>query len=160
MKHYQNSEDKIWQDFLSRWGEQFKDMEHIFRYFRTYEQLFQGGRGRDLYVQENLERGQREWLVLLSRLEKSEDSDFLKEHWIPFEVSNYDYFIDLSNKDYPFIQVAYHPFLRPAWNTITIFPSINELLFSLEHGVAVYEIIAEIWDNQLQAILDKYSGEH
>lgn len=116
--------------FLKYWGSQFQQVKFILQYLHTYPKILLKLRMEDLITPNDLFNHQEEWIDLHSML-TGEEQDFLKPYWIPVQKMSYNYFIDLSDSNYPIIEAFFDYFDEPYhWEKKVFIQSITNLMLA------------------------------
>ena len=122
-----NTHSKLFDEFISQWSTQFKDVVHIVDVINTYPQLLKKLDFKDLLTSDELLKSQMDWVRICSEY-KGMEKDFFKPYWIPIQKSSIDYFIDLSNPKYPVFKYGFVFFEPYSYKKMNLFNSIEELL--------------------------------
>ncbi|GEM_PF-3585254 len=134
-----------WETFINEWGKQFEDAKNILRFLNSYPTIKRGIRVKELNTEVDLERTQKEWIWLTSKLVHPDDIDFFKPWWIMIEISSYDKFMDLSDPKYPILNTYFYPSIKPNWCKAVFFPDISEVLINIEDKEKIDEIREQGW---------------
>jgi hypothetical protein len=90
----------------------------------------------DLLYSDELIQSQKDWLSICSKYEGME-KDFFQPYWVPIQKKSLDYFIDLSNKNYPIFKIGFVFFEPYSYERINLFSSINDLLILVESNIDI-----------------------
>ena len=93
-------------DFLKEWSQQFNKVKFILSYLHTYPVLLKKLKFDDLISPEELDEHQKDWVWLVSKYEGME-KDFFRPFWVPLGKHSLDYFIDLSDPEFPIFEIEY-----------------------------------------------------
>ncbi len=137
-------------DFFKIWEKQLKDVSLLLKYLHTYPIILEELRMDNLISPENLIQSQLDWINLYDKYAGLE-KEFFKKHWVPIQIDQYDYFIDISDPNYPILNYYYKSNLPYKYTRKNLFDSINDLLLldyensnliyhSWEHG---FELICK-----------------
>jgi hypothetical protein len=98
---------------------------------------------KELYNPDNLDDAQIEWIWLCSKFDNILEIDFFKPYWVPLEVNSYDYFMDISDENYPVFDINYFFYEPYKWYKKYISTDIKEVLLSPETGLGLRKILEE-----------------
>lgn len=124
-------------EFIMQWDRQLKDVQAILKYLNTYPDLLQKINAENLILPENLIQSQVDWINLYEKYEGLE-KEFFKPFWVPIQIDQYDYFIDISDPNYPIFNYYYKSSLPHKYTRKNLFDSINELLLLDYENVDLY----------------------
>jgi len=119
------------ENFIQQWDKQFNDLKNILNYIDSYE-----NQGLCLHPKlkfanpNNLNQIQDEWLWLLGKLEHDTEKAYFKSYWIPVTSENYDFFIDISQPNFPLFEVHYNC-IHYNWFKTYFTRDISELLMAI-----------------------------
>ena len=114
------------ENFIKKWEQQLKQISFIFQYLHTYPNVLLELRIEDLISPKELDKQYKEWLWLYSKYDGAE-KEFFKPYWIPIQRVGFDYFIDMSDNNYPIIEAFFDYFEEPYhWEKKILFYSITE----------------------------------
>lgn len=129
---------------------QLKDLQYILHYLHTYPRALSDLKIDDLITPKELEKQYEEWIRLYSKLETTE-KEFFNPYWLPIQRVGFDYFIDLSDPNYPIIEAFYNYFDEPySWERKELFNSINILMLADDNKENLKEL-------RVIKILEKYN---
>lgn len=132
-----NSDNKI-----SQWSKQLNDCYFIMKYLHTYPDLLAAIEIKELIRPENVYDHFNAWTTLYHQYEGLE-ADFFRVSLMPIEVNDFTYFIDLSNPQYPLIEVNYRCGEDERYISTTLFSSIHDLMLFDDRGWNIKEYLTE-----------------
>jgi len=135
-------------EFKTKWDKQLKDVSAILKYLHTYPDLLKEIKAEDLILPEVLIQSQIDWINLYNQYEGLE-KEFFKTHWVPIQSGQYDYFIDMSDPNYPILNYYYKSTLPYKYTRKNLFDSINDLLL-LDHENS--NLIYHSWEHGFELI--------
>ena len=116
--------------FINKYKKELEDISSILKYLEDRPEVLDSLGIKDLISSEELFSQQGEWIKLCSKF-KGEEKEFFKPFWVTIQRSGLDYYIDISNKEYPLIKTSYNYFDVPCyWEKQIIFDSMSFLMFS------------------------------
>ncbi|MCU4177302.1 hypothetical protein [Carboxylicivirga sp. N1Y90] len=90
------------------WGEKYEEFKGVLAYLDTSpEILFTSGIISHVTC-ESIDKILSEWFSLLEHLNRPVDKQFFQSCWVPVETDSYDFFVDLSDADFPIFEVHYN----------------------------------------------------
>lgn len=123
--------------FFKVWEKQLNDVRAILKYLHTYPDLLKEIEAEDLILPEDLIQSQSDWIHLYNQYEGLE-KEFFKIHWVPIQKGQYDYFIDISNPNYPLMGHHFNSCKPYKYVNKNLFDSINDLLLLDYKNVDLY----------------------
>ena len=116
--------------FIDQYKKQLEDVQYILQYLKTYPTILSDLRIEDIIEPENLYQQQEDWIRLNSKF-KGIEKEFFKTYWLPIQRVGLDYFIDISDNNYPIIEAFFNYFEESYyWEKKILFYSINELMLA------------------------------
>ena len=85
---------------------ELKDCQFILQYLSSYPDVLYEMEINQLLKSEKVHDQYNDWKKIVSQYEGLE-KEFYKDHWLPIESDNYQFFIDLSDPKYPIIETIY-----------------------------------------------------
>ena len=122
----------LFENFLSKWGEQFEQVPHILRYMASYTQIFTETSRMHLLKPEDLYESQLEWIGLLAQLDHPAERFFFKEYWVPIQSGSYDYFLDLSSENFMIFDADYAVVESDHWLKRHFIKDLKEFYIELD----------------------------
>ena len=120
-------------NFLAQWKPQFEKVSYILQYLHTYPNVLSDLRIEDLITPDELYRQQEDWIWLCSKFTGVEQ-EFFKPYWIPIQGNQYDYFIDISDDNFPVIEGFFDSIHEPYhWEKKILFKSIIKFMLSTDN---------------------------
>jgi len=138
------------ESFLSIWLVPFRQVHegiNLLSGFRT-SQLGRFHPGEELTFEQRIAR-QEGWLNHIAGLEEI-DQDFFKPYWVPIQENFCQWFVDLSDPNFPVIAGYYFDIKPMGWYRNVISPSLSDLIQLLEKGTTGYDLV----DKQMFGELD------
>ena len=143
-------------DFLNQWNKEINDVKSILRYMHTYPSLLESIKMDDLLLPEELVQNQLSWMELVRNCSGME-KDFFKEHWVSIQRLQFQYFIDISDPNYPVLDFHFNSVEPYAYIRKNLFDSIGELMLldevssDLDHFLSInrWELINSYIRNQI-----------
>ncbi len=124
-----HEKDKLFEEFLSKWSEEFNQIPNIVRYISSYYKLsFKFACHSINNTPVRINNSQMEWVSLVSKFVHPLEKEFFKPYWVPIESDSYDLFIDLSSKTFTLFEVQYFPFEPYQWYNKVWFEDMGEFL--------------------------------
>ncbi len=116
--------------FIDQYKKQLEDVQYILQYLKTYPTILSDLRIEDIIEPDNLYQQQEDWIRLNSKF-KGIEKEFFKTYWLPIQRVGLDYFIDISDNNYPIIEAFFNYFEESYyWEKKILFYSINELMLA------------------------------
>jgi hypothetical protein len=140
MKSTSRSESD-WLKFKQEWGIHYQNAKHILAYMNSYPNVLSTLRMKEIHNPDTLDDAQIEWIWLCSKFENILEIDFFKPYWIPLEVCSYDYFMDISDENYPIFDINYFFYEPYRWYKKFISTDIKEILLSPDTGHDLRKIL-------------------
>jgi hypothetical protein len=155
-----NSEKQhLFSQFLSHWSKEFRQVEFIIRYLKTYPELLKVLKGLNLMDEKNLIVSQLEWVSLVYRFDNPIESEFFKQWYVPLNIDFYEIFIDLSSPDFTIFEANYFSFEPYQWIKKVCVEKISDLLVSVDDkSIDIdFQIKANesVWKTQIDDLLKK-----
>jgi len=94
-------------NFIKEKEFKLKQISYILYYLHTYPEVLSVLDIEDLITCEELYKQQDSWLKLYSKYAGVEQ-EFFKPYWLPIQRIGFDYFIDMSNNNYPIIEAFFN----------------------------------------------------
>ncbi len=117
--------------FFRQWEKQLKDVSHILDFLHTYPNILIQLKLEDLIESTDLITSQHDWIRMCQRYEDLE-KDFFQPFWVPIKKLGLDYFIDLSDENYPIFKTSFLSFEPYAYHRMNLFDSINDLMLLID----------------------------
>ena len=127
---------------LKKWKSQLEDVKHILRYLKTYPLVLSELELVEIVSPQELQKHQKAWVELYLSYEGMEKL-FFRPYWVPISSAGYDYFIDLSDPDYPIFDTHYQWFDPQCYIRVNIFDSINHLMLAEDRNTDVPYAVLE-----------------
>ncbi len=127
--------------FLNSWGKQFEDIKNILTYLYTYPDLLSNIDLQNLHDSESINTEQEDWVRISSKFDHTLEKEFFKPYWVPIVRDSLDYFIDLSDENYPIFETHYIFFEPYNWHKQFIIEDIRSLLLASDANIDLHEII-------------------
>ncbi|HUX59642.1 MAG TPA: hypothetical protein VMV47_19395 [Bacteroidales bacterium] len=133
--------EKDWIPFNQAWGMQYKNAKHILSYLNTYPGVLNTLKLGEIHNPDNLDDAQNEWIWLCSKFENPIEIEFFRPYWISLEVDSYDYFMDISDENYPIFEIHFFFYEPYRWYKKFISKDIRELLLAPDTGLNLRTIL-------------------
>ena len=130
-----------WLKFKQEWGIQYQNARHILAYMNSYPKVLSTLRMKEIHNPDNLDDAQIEWIWLCSKFDNILEIDFFKPYWIPLEVNSYDYFMDISDENYPIFDINYFFYEPYRWYKKFVSEDIRDILLSPDTGLDLKKIL-------------------
>lgn len=124
-----------WLNFKQEWGIHYQNAKYILAYMNSYPKVLSTLRIKEIQNPDTLDDAQIEWIWLCSKFDNILEIDFFKPYWIPLEVNSYEYFMDLSDQNYPVFDINYFFYEPYRWYKKFISTDIKEILLSPDTGL-------------------------
>jgi len=124
------------EQILFRWKTQIEDVKHILRYLETYPDVLAQLELDDIVSPSELESHQKAWVELCLSYDGME-KDFFQPSWVPISSASYDYFIDLSDSNYPIFEFHFQWFDPPCYIRANVFDSIEHLMLAKDKNIDI-----------------------
>ncbi len=131
--------------FLEKWGNQLKDASFILDIMNSYPPVLSKLQFEDVLTSNEIINSQKDWVRICSKY-KDLEKEFFKPYWVPIQKSSLDYFIDLSDKNYPLFKISFIFFEPYSYQRINLFNSINDLLTLGDSDVNIESIAKDFKD--------------
>lgn len=116
--------------FIDEYKKQLADVQYILQYLKTYPTILSDLKIEDIIESDNLYQQFEDWIRLNSKF-RCIEKEFFKPYWLPIQRVGLDYFIDISNSNYPIIEAFFNYFEEPYyWEKKILFHSINDLMLA------------------------------
>lgn len=112
--------------FRITWKEELEKLGQLLDELTQYQEILNEIDLTDILKTEELITYQKNWIQLQSKY-KDVEKDFFKPYWVPIQSSVHNYFIDISNPEFPIISSVY------------IFSEVNKYI-----GFYVYKSVKEL----------------
>ena len=93
--------------FLNEWGKQFEDLKNILLYLNTYPELLSNIELQNLHDSESIIPEQEDWFRISAKFDHPLEKEFFKPYWVPIVRDSLDYFVDLSDDNYPIFETNF-----------------------------------------------------
>ena len=135
---------------------ELKDCQFILQYLSTYPDVMQEMEINQLLKPEDVHDQYHAWKQLVSHYEGLE-KEFYRNHWLPIEADNYQFFIDLSNPKLPIIETIYVMGEKNSEEYISsnLFESTNQFMMLIENR----DELSEYFDKHLMLKYFNYLGD-
>ena len=130
-----------WLNFKQVWGIHYQDARHILAYMNSYPKVLSTLRMKEIHNPDNLDDAQIEWIWLCSKFDNILETDFFKPYWIPLEANSYDYFMDISDENYPVFDINYFFYEPYRWYKKFVSEDIRDILLSPDTGLDLKKIL-------------------
>lgn len=112
---------------------ELKDCQFILQYLATYPEILAEMEITNLLSPANVFQQFFDWKQLVSKY-KGLEKEFYRDFWLPIEADNYQFFIDLSDPNYPIIETIYVMGEKHCEEYISsnLFESISQFLLLIE----------------------------
>lgn len=135
--------------FIDEYKKQLEDVQYILQYLKTYPTIFSDLKIGDIIEPDSLYQQFEDWIRLNSKFEGIE-KEFFKPYWLPIQRVGFDYFIDISDSNYPIIEAFFNYFEEPYyWEKKILFHSINNLMLADDNNL-------DLKQYKLDTIVNKY----
>lgn len=131
--------------FIEKWDKQLKDASFILDIMNTYPHILSKLQFEDVLTSNEILKSQKDWVRTCSQY-KDMEKEFFKPYWVPIQKFSLDYFIDLSDKNYPIFVISFIFFEPYSYKRINLFNSINELLTLGDTDVNIETIATDFKD--------------
>lgn len=122
-----NLQSEIFEEFTKQWSKQINDIFHILDFVNTYPNVLNQLKFDEVLTSNEFLNAQEDWVRICSKYEGME-KDFFKPYWVPIQKSSLDYFIDLSDPNYPIFEISFVFFEPYSYERMNLFNSMNELM--------------------------------
>ncbi len=119
-------------NFLDKWSDRYSKIFPIIRYISSYPELKEKLNRLEPLDVEKINDYQLEWISLIAQFDNPIDTSFFKEHWVPIQKNQYDYFIDLSSDSFSLFEVHYYAHVPYRWYKVNIFEDITQLMQNMD----------------------------
>lgn len=133
--------------FIDEWGKQFSDVRNILSYLNTYPDLMSSIELKSLHDSESILPEQEDWVRISAKFDNPLEKEFFKPYWVPIVRDSIDYFIDLSDENYPIFETHFIFFEPYNWHKQFLVKDISSLLLASDENI------------NLQRILEKNEGK-
>ena len=116
--------------------------------FSSYPEILNTVEIDALVEPEYLVEHQKNWIDFYSKFDNPIEKEFFKPYWIPLQTNSYDFFIDMSDKNYPLFETRYFFYEPYQWYKKYIVKNIYELLLSSDDDKINIETIMELNDKE------------
>jgi len=127
---------------LTKWKSQLEDVKHILRYLKTYPQVLFELEIVNIVSPNELDKHLEAWVDLCLSYTGME-KDFFRPFWVPINLDDYDYFIDISDPNYPIFQIHYHCSDPHYYVRANLFDNINDLMLADDRNTDVSFLLEE-----------------
>lgn len=136
--------------FIDEYKKQLEDVQYILQYLKTYPNILSDLRIEDIIEPDNLYQQFEDWIRLNSKF-KGIEKEFFKPYWLPIQRIGFDYFIDMSDSNYPIIEAIFNYFDEPYhWEKKILFYSVTDLMLSDDNNINLKQY-------RIDNIMDKYN---
>ena len=125
--------------FIEKWEKQLNDASFILNILNTYPNVLKKLNFEDVLNSNEIVDSQKDWVRICSKY-KDLEKEFFKPYWVPIQKSSLDYFIDLSDTNYPIFKISFVFFEPYSYKRINLFDSINELLILADTDIHIETI--------------------
>ena len=130
-----------WLKFNQEWGIHYQNAKHILAYMNSYPKVLSTLRMKEIHNSDNLDDAQIEWIWLCSKFDNILEIDFFKPYWIPLEANSYEYFMDISDENYPIFDINYFFYEPYRWYKKFVSEDIRDILLSPDTGLDLKKIL-------------------
>jgi len=130
-----------WLNFKQELGIHYQNAKHILAYMNSYPKVLSTLRMTEIHNPDNLDDAQREWIWLCSKFDNILEIDFFKPYWIPLEANSYDYFMDISDENYPIFDINYFFYEPYRWYKKFVSEDIRDILLSPDTGLDLKKVL-------------------
>ena len=130
-----------WLNFKQEWGKHYQNAKHILAYMNSYPKVLSTLRMKEIHSPDSLDESQIEWIWLCSKFDNIIEIEFFKPYWIPLEVNSYDYFMDISDENYPVFDINYFFYEPYRWYKKIVSEDIRDILLSPDTGLDLKKIL-------------------
>lgn len=134
--------------FLKKWSVEVENVTNIIKYISTYPQLLNQLEIDDIIVPDQIIENQQNWINLYCKFDNPIEKEFFKTYWIPLQYNSFDFFIDMSNKNYPVFETKYFFYKPCQWYKKYLVKNIYELLISVDDDTIDIEKIMKLNDKE------------
>lgn len=118
---------------MSEWGDQFSKIPSILKLISSSDGMKQILYDFTPIGFESLKESQMEWISIVDSFDNPLEINFFKKYWVPIQVHQYDYFIDLSDENLPFFEIEFFTPEPCSWQKIYFNKNISDFLLKLEN---------------------------
>jgi hypothetical protein len=140
--------------FFMEWEKQLKAVSFILDYLHTYPNVLNQLKLEEVLTSNELFNSQKDWIRICSKYEGME-KEFFKPYWVPIQKSSFDYFIDLSDPNYPIFEISFTFFEPYSYQRMNLFNSISELMFLGDLDLNIEGITTDFKDKWFQLYCEK-----
>lgn len=128
------SKDKeiLFAEFSRKWRNQLSKIAPILKYILTFPELNEGNQRLNIIDVDDLRQSQLEWVSLVPQLDNPIEASFFKEHWVPIQISSYNYFIDLSSDALPLFSTHYFSSEPYKWFKTYITKNLHQFMLDID----------------------------
>jgi hypothetical protein len=140
--------------FFREWEKQLKDVSFILDFLHTYPNVLNQLNIEEVLTSYELFNSQKDWVRLYSKYEGME-KEFFKPYWVPIQKSSFDYFIDLSDPNYPIFEISFVFFEPYSYERMNLFNSISKVMLLGDSDVNIEGISTDFKDKWFEFYCDK-----
>ena len=118
--------EQDYKSFIIEYSSNLINAAHIIKYLNSYPQLLSEIEIENLIDSDIVNQQHEHWFNFYLKLNNSTEKQFFKPYWLPIKANSYDFFIDLSDKNYPLFEVMF----IDQWYKKYIVKNIFQLLIS------------------------------
>lgn len=139
----------------STFHSELKQISFILEYLHTYPQMLKKLDFEDLITSDELLNHQSSWMHLYAQFEGME-KEFFKPFWMPLKRSQFDLFLDMSNKDYSVFEVNFISAEPYQYVKHIMFDSIMELMQLEDFKIDICELRLRLDETCAGFIMEHY----
>ncbi len=146
-------------EFQRKWSGQLEDIGYTLDFLHTYPIVLKKLKLSDLISSKELINCQKEWILLYSKYDGLE-KEFFKPYWIPIQRESINYFIDLSNPNYPVFETNFI-FTEPySYVRINLFDSINDFMMIEDDGIDPTKVKEQLIENHINHLIKRHYNKN
>lgn len=150
--NYSNKQS-LFKNFLADWHSKFSKLPHLAYLFTTFPSFQQKLEEIPIIKSHELNEYQLEWISLVAQFDNPIEQEFFKPYWVPVSKNEYEYFVDLSSKEFTVFKINYLGSEHQQWTIEEVIPDITEFILALDNKTISFDEI--IYDDNGNPLDDK-----
>lgn len=144
------------QAFQRDWGAAFQSIPAVLQHLSNYPNILSQIDDLGELNFEHLEKSQLEWISLVSKFKHPMERQFFKSYWVPIELYQYGYFIDLSKDTLPMFDVNF-VFLKPyGWYKQYVYKDLSRFLRDIDSPDFNFRMQLQEYQDETDLYLEKF----
>ncbi len=144
-------------DILTKWDKDIEQISFILQYLHTYPEILKKIEIEDLITPDEIIPRYEEWINLYLKYEGLE-KEFFKPYWLPLQRNSYEYFLDISDNQYPVFSFFFMPFEPYSYSKQMLFDSISEFMLLEDNEYEIKRFKYHKFDELMLQIKNKYKN--